>query len=81
MKKISALLAFVFFAATVTVPFSAVAGEKKQTKTAAHKHAENKEGSCDMKGEGKKGDCCKMDSKKESTKEQKEESKKEAEKK
>lgn len=83
MKKVIAMFVFIFFATTVSTSITAACtGEKKATKSAAHKHNDKKDG-CGMKNmsEGKKGDCCKMDSKNDSEKEVKEETKKESEKK
>ena len=81
MRKTIAVLALTFFVLTTSTSF-AVTEKKatKATKTATHKHQSKKDDCCDMKaGNGeKKGDCCKMDSKKSSDKE---ETKKETEKK
>ena len=83
MKRLIAILAVLFFVVSSAPSFAATSGEKKPTKSATHKHHDMKEGCCDMKSgdAGKKGDCCKMDSKKDSEKTEKEESKKESDKK
>ncbi len=83
MKHLIGILFFVFVATSATPSFAANSSDKKATKSATHKHHDKNDGCCDMKSAdgSKKGDCCKMDSKKESSNTEKEESKKESEKK
>ena len=81
MKRTIALFALIFFVISSTPSFALTEKKaKKATKTAVHKHQGKKDDCSDMKAcEGeKKGDCCKMDSKKSG---EKEEMKKETEKK
>lgn len=84
MRKFIAVSVFIFLASTLAISQAATStGEKKETKSATHKHHDKKDGCCCMKNmsEERSGDCGKMDSKKDSEKETKDETKKESEKK
>ncbi len=71
MKKLIAMFAFVFLAATVSTSFAAGASsDKKATKSATHKHKDCKDCCCDMKGmkSEKNSDSKSSDTKKEESK-------------